>query len=102
MSSRVSSREKFKENTKSTNVVIDNSSETYSEDEKEKRHLQNKIIAEKKYQDLLAKKDNETETNSNKLREAEFGWKKTDTLGSIPPSDYTITSINQNYDLLVS
>ena len=35
------------------------------------------------------------------LKELEFGWKHTETLGSVPPNDYTITNITQNHDLLV-
>lgn len=34
------------------------------------------------------------------LKEAEYGWKNLDTLDSVPPSDYTITHVNQNHDLL--
>jgi hypothetical protein len=36
------------------------------------------------------------------LKEAEFGWKNVDTAGSLPPSDYTVTNVNQNHDLLVN
>lgn len=86
-----------------------NNDEAYSDDEKEKRFIQNKILSEKKYQEWLASKksndkrdDQDDERRTNKLKEAEFGWKETKTLGSIPPSDYTITHINQNYDLLVT
>lgn len=38
--------------------------------------------------------------SAKELREAEFGWKNTETLNSVPPSDYTITHVNQNHDLL--
>jgi len=34
-------------------------------------------------------------------RDVEFDWKPIETLRSVPPSDYTITHINQNHDLLV-
>lgn len=33
------------------------------------------------------------------LRDAEFGWKQIETIGSVTPSDYTITNVNQNHDL---
>ncbi len=39
--------------------------------------------------------------SKSELREIEFQWKNIETLGSIPPNDYTITNISQNYDLLV-
>ena len=44
----------------------------------------------------------EIELRENELREIEFKWQKVETLGSIPPNDYTITNISQNYDLLVN
>jgi hypothetical protein len=39
--------------------------------------------------------------SKEELKEAEFKWKNVETAGSLPPSDYTITNINQNQDLLV-
>lgn len=39
--------------------------------------------------------------SKKQLRDAEFNWKTIETLRSVPPSDYTITHINQNHDLLV-
>lgn len=84
-----------------------NGNEAFSDEEKERQYIQNRIKAELKYQEWLEKKKLEasrTENENDKsliLKEAEFGWKQTETLGSIPPSDYTITHINQNYDLLV-
>ena len=85
-----------------------NPDEAFSDEEREKQYLKNKINAEKKYQEWLERKKSEQASRSVKedekslqLKEAEFGWKNTETLGSIPPSDYTITHINQNYDLLV-
>lgn len=44
--------------------------------------------------------DREREELDAKQKELEFGWKKIDTAGSVPPSDYTVTNISQNYDLL--
>ncbi len=39
---------------------------------------------------------------NNLKRNKEFGWKSTENLTSLPPSDYTISNINQHHDLLVS
>ena len=66
-------------------------------------------IADEKTGESFGDEDNDAvvgmtyQEYKNKMnKENEFGWKNTETLGSIPPSDYTITHINQNYDLLVS
>ena len=45
--------------------------------------------------------DKDRSLSKSERREIEFGWKDTETLGSVPPNDYTITNITQNYDLLV-
>ena len=45
--------------------------------------------------------DKDRSLSKSELREIEFGWKDTETLGSVPPNDYTITNITQNHDLLV-
>lgn len=42
------------------------------------------------------KRDKENKKN------LEFKWENPEVMGSIPPSEYTITHINQNYDILVS
>jgi hypothetical protein len=70
--------------------------------------ISSRDIADEKNGESFADEDNAVvgmtyqEYKSKMNKEAEFGWKNTETLGSIPPSDYTITHINQNYDLLVS
>ena len=46
-------------------------------------------------------RENDRIMTKEERKEAEFGWKNTETLGSVPPNDYTITTITQNYDLLV-
>ena len=38
--------------------------------------------------------------SKEELKQAEFGWKPIDTVGSFPPSDYTVTHVNQDHDLL--
>jgi hypothetical protein len=40
--------------------------------------------------------------SKKQLRDAEFNWQTIETLRSVPPSDYTITHINQTHDLQVS
>jgi hypothetical protein len=52
--------------------------------------------------DARDRRRRKSDENANKnLKEIEFGWKQPETLGSVPPSDYTITNINQNHDLTV-
>jgi hypothetical protein len=42
------------------------------------------------------------EYSKKELKDMEYRWKPIDTAVNIPPSDYTITHINQNHDLLVN
>ena len=47
---------------------------------------------------------NTDKRKSSKLsqqKEFEFGWKNIDQSESIPPSEFTVTNLNQHYDLLV-
>ena len=46
-------------------------------------------------------KNTDKEQIAKDLKDAEFKWKSLETLGSMPPDDYTVTHINQNHDLLV-
>jgi hypothetical protein len=58
---------------------------------------------------LVRKNDKKKETTKinemNKIRknkEFEFGWKNTESLTSMPPSDMTVSNLNQHHDLLVN
>ncbi len=45
--------------------------------------------------------DKRKSSKSRQLKEFEFGWKNIDQTESIPPSEFTVTNLNQHYDLLV-
>ncbi|CAF0842281.1 unnamed protein product [Brachionus calyciflorus] len=85
--------------------------ETVKEDSKNallKYSIENNIRQSLKKESQKNEPENEKEIEKKKNRkyvardfkEAEYGWKDIETVGSVTPSDYTITHVNQNHDLL--
>lgn len=93
--SRSSSREK-REKFAASQRVRQSSSESRSRSRGENETSESRTRARRP-----SSKELEQDAKKAHLKDLEFNWNHVETLGSEPPSNYTITHINQNHDLMV-
>lgn len=74
----------------------ENSEKLKFKNEKNKNDVTN--IKERKNR-LVNKINTNEKIQSYSLKEAEFGWKQSEFINSVTPSDYTITTVNQYNDI---